>query len=76
MKKQIGTPEILKKSHAHKSDKDYSRKNKSDWFDEHVEVLGFGDSSAIKNKLKKMENALDMLNKKIQQKKDFRNETK
>jgi hypothetical protein len=28
MKKQIGTPEILKKSHAHKSKKDYSRKGK------------------------------------------------
>ena len=53
MRKQVGTPEILKKAHAHQSSKDYSRKNKSDWFDEHVEVLGFGDSSAIKNKLKK-----------------------
>ena len=36
MKRQPRTPEILRKSHAHKSDKDYSRKNsKSDWFDEH-----------------------------------------
>ena len=35
MKKQPRTPDILRKSHAHKSDKDYSRKNsKSDWFDE------------------------------------------
>jgi len=34
MKRQPRTPEILRKSHAHKSDKDYSRKNsKSDWFD-------------------------------------------
>ena len=35
LKKQTGTPEILKKSHAHQSDKDYSRKNTSDWFDEY-----------------------------------------
>ena len=27
MKKQVGSPEILKKSHKHKSKKDYSRKN-------------------------------------------------
>ena len=53
MRKSVGTPEILKKSHAHQSDKDYSRKNKSDWFDEHVEVIGLDDSSTIKNKLKK-----------------------
>ena len=54
MKKQPKPPEILKKSHAHKSDKDYSRKNsKSDWFDEHVEVLGFDDDSAVKKKLEK-----------------------
>ena len=52
MKNQIGSPEILRKSHAHQSDKDYSRKNKSDWFDEHVEVIGLDDSSTIKNKLK------------------------
>ena len=52
MKKQVGSPEILKKSHAHKSNKDYSRKNKSDWFDDHVEVIGFDDSSTIKSKLK------------------------
>ena len=25
MRKQVGTPEILKKSHAHKSKKDYAR---------------------------------------------------
>ena len=54
MKRQPRTPDILRKSHAHKSGKDYSRKNsKSDWFDEHVEVLGFDDDSAVKNKLKK-----------------------
>ena len=47
MKKSNGSPEILKKSHAHKSNKDYSRKNKSDWFDDHVEVIGFDDSSTI-----------------------------
>jgi hypothetical protein len=52
MRKQIGTPEILKKSHAHQSAKDYSRKNKSNWFDDHVEVIGFDDSSTIKSKLK------------------------
>jgi len=28
MKKQVGSPEILKKSHSHKSKKDYSRKDK------------------------------------------------
>ena len=52
MKKQIGSPEILRKSHAHQSDKDYSRKNVSNWFDEHVKVIGLDDSSTIKNKLK------------------------
>ena len=32
MKKQIGSPEVLRKSHAHKSSKDYSRaKNKKDF---------------------------------------------
>ena len=29
MKKQVGSPEILKKSHSHKSKKDYSRKDKA-----------------------------------------------
>ena len=29
MKKQVGSPEILKKSHKHKSKKDYSRKNEA-----------------------------------------------
>tara|TARA_R110000796_G_scaffold161392_1_gene278109 strand:+ start:288 stop:482 length:195 start_codon:yes stop_codon:yes gene_type:complete len=38
MKRQPRTPEILKKSHSHKSKKDYSRKDKSKWFDEHVIV--------------------------------------
>ena len=47
MKKQTGSPEILRKSHAHKSKKDYSRKDK--WFDEHVEVIGMD-----KDKLKSM----------------------
>lgn len=30
MKKQVGSPEILKKSHKHESKKDYSRKNKAE----------------------------------------------
>ena len=29
MKKQVGSPEILKKSHRHNSKKDYSRKNET-----------------------------------------------
>jgi nucleoid DNA-binding protein len=37
---------------------------------------GYDKYVPVKNKLKKMKNALDMLNKKIQQKKDFKNETK
>ena len=35
---------------------------------------GYDKYVPVKNKLKQMENALDMLNKKIQQKKDFKNE--
>ena len=53
MKKSNGSPEILKKSHAHKSNKDYSRKNKSDWLDEQLDIIGVDNSNVIKNKLKK-----------------------
>ena len=43
MKKQIGSPEVLRKSHAHKSSKDYSRKNAKD---------------KLKNTLKTLKNSL------------------
>ena len=43
---------------------------------EKMTYKGYDKYVPVKNKLKKMENALDMLNKKIQQKKDFKNETK
>jgi hypothetical protein len=48
MKKQIGSPEVLRKSHAHKSSKDYSRaKNKKDLKD---------TLKTLKNSLKYKEN--------------------
>jgi|TARA_E500000305_G_C3977913_1_gene215303 nucleoid DNA-binding protein len=37
---------------------------------------GYDKYVPVKNKLKQMESALELLNKKIQQKKDFKNETK
>ena len=43
---------------------------------EKMTYKGYDKYVPVKNKLKKMDNALDMLNKKIQQKKDFKNETK
>tara|TARA_R110002020_G_scaffold247429_3_gene461364 strand:+ start:2897 stop:3103 length:207 start_codon:yes stop_codon:yes gene_type:complete len=49
MKRQPRTPEILKKSHSHQSKKDYSRKNKSDWFDEHVVTIDM-DKDKLKDK--------------------------
>ena len=52
MKKQTGSPEILRKSHAHKSKKDYSRKDKAKWFDNHVSVIGM-DKNKIKDKFLK-----------------------
>ena len=47
MKKQVGSPEILKKSHSHKSKKDYSRKDKTKLFD--IEI----NKNKLKNKLLK-----------------------
>ena len=43
---------------------------------EKMTYKGYDKYVPVKNKLKQMENALDMLNKKIKQKKDFKNETK
>jgi len=41
---------------------------------EKMTYKGYDKYVPVKNKLKQMENALDMLNKKIKQKKDFKNE--
>ena len=43
---------------------------------EKMTYKGYDKYVPVKNKLKQMENALDMLNKKIKLKKDFKNESK